>query len=145
MGSLSLLQGIFPTQGSNLGLLLCRRILYQLIHKGSPICYKHSLIDMHYFCNKRVILKSVLQVGGGSLAAEAEMLTFVKTLKGRAIAPEVKPSDITENVKVKIHDQEGIPPDQQHLVFAGTQLEDELCSVRLQNSERVHLNLVLHL
>ena len=36
VGSLSLLQGIFPTQGSNLGLLPCRRILYQLSHKGSP-------------------------------------------------------------------------------------------------------------
>ena len=34
--SLSLLQGIFPTQGSNIGLLHCRRILYQLSHKGSP-------------------------------------------------------------------------------------------------------------
>ena len=36
MGSLSLLQGIFPTQGSNLGLPHCRWILYQLSHKGSP-------------------------------------------------------------------------------------------------------------
>ena len=36
MGSLSLLQGIFPTQGSNPGLPHCRRILYQLSHKGSP-------------------------------------------------------------------------------------------------------------
>ena len=36
VGSLSLLQGIFPTQGSNPGLLHCRRILYQLSHKGSP-------------------------------------------------------------------------------------------------------------
>ena len=36
MGSLSLLQGIFPTQGSNPGLLRCRWILYQLSHKGSP-------------------------------------------------------------------------------------------------------------
>ena len=35
VGSLSLLQGIFPTQGSNLGLLHCRHILYQLSHKGS--------------------------------------------------------------------------------------------------------------
>ena len=37
VGSLSLLQGIFPTQGSNPGLPHCRRILYQLIHKGSPL------------------------------------------------------------------------------------------------------------
>ena len=36
MGSLSLLQGIFPTQGSNPGLLHCRQILYQLNHQGSP-------------------------------------------------------------------------------------------------------------
>ena len=34
--SLSLLQGIYPTQGSNPGILDCRRILYQLSHKGSP-------------------------------------------------------------------------------------------------------------
>ena len=37
VGSHSLLQGIFPTQGSNPGLLHCRQILYQLSHKGSPI------------------------------------------------------------------------------------------------------------
>ena len=37
VGSLSLLQGIFPIQGSNPGLPHCRRILYQLSHKGSPI------------------------------------------------------------------------------------------------------------
>ena len=36
VGSLSLLQGIFPTQGSNPGLSHCRQILYQLSHKGSP-------------------------------------------------------------------------------------------------------------
>jgi len=36
VGILSLLQGIFPTQGSNPGLPHCRRILYQLSHKGSP-------------------------------------------------------------------------------------------------------------
>ena len=36
VGSLSLLQGIFPTQGLNPGLLQCRQILYQLSHKGSP-------------------------------------------------------------------------------------------------------------
>jgi len=36
VGSLSLLQGIFPTQGSNPGLAHCRKILYQLSHKGSP-------------------------------------------------------------------------------------------------------------
>jgi len=37
VGSISLLQGIFPTQGSNPGLPHCRQILYQLSHKGSLI------------------------------------------------------------------------------------------------------------
>ena len=43
-GSLSLLQGIFPTQGSNPGLLHCRWILYQLSHKGSPCSSKETFL-----------------------------------------------------------------------------------------------------
>ena len=39
MGSLSLLQGVFPTQDLNLGLLHCRQSLYQLRYQGSPSCY----------------------------------------------------------------------------------------------------------
>ena len=42
VGSLSLLQRIFPTQELNQGLLHCRQILYQLCHQGSPVC--------HYTC-----------------------------------------------------------------------------------------------
>ena len=53
VGSLSLLQGIFPTQGSNPGLPPCRRILYQLSHKGSPReveLYKDDLITLLLTC-----------------------------------------------------------------------------------------------
>ena len=46
MGSLSLLQGIFPNQGANPGLPHCRRILYQLSHKGSPHTLKASIKKM---------------------------------------------------------------------------------------------------
>ena len=56
-GSLSLLQGIFPTQGSNPGLPHCRWILYQLSHKGSP-----SLQDNLLYIHMRVGGKGIARV-----------------------------------------------------------------------------------
>ena len=61
VGSLSLLQGIFPTQGSNPGLLHCRQILYQLSHKGSQkLDHKEGWAPRNW-CFWTVVLEKILE------------------------------------------------------------------------------------
>ena len=129
------------------GLELLEQFVPDSIYKFESFGLKYNL----FFNNKRIQLTDLLANSGVKngdtieLRKRDNMQTFLKSLTGKTIIIDVEPFDTVRLYKIFVSLKEGIPPDQQKIVFAGSKLEEnrKIFDYNIQKDSTLHLILRL--
>jgi ubiquitin C len=116
---------------------------FKLIHGGKFLDDSMSIQDYSIENDSTITITVPLLGGGGSEGTSKQI--FIKTLQGKTMTLDVSDTDTIQSVKNKIFEKEGIPVDQQRLVFNGKQLEDNMtiADYNIQADSNIHLVLRL--
>jgi ubiquitin C len=121
---------------------------FELCYSGKILNNKLTINDYNITDNSRLQLLISLNGGGeneASASASGTKQIFIKTLQGKTLTLDVNDNDTIASIKDKIAEKEGIPQEQQRLVFNGKQLEDKntIAEYGIENDASIHLVLRL--